>query len=230
MIINEKFLHIPPYLSTSWGQISSLHVQDNQLMVTLLGGKIVSIPALDHEKILTIFNFHATYLENETSPKTQDPRAASLYPSEPLDLPFRLGFGNSEGFGPALQHNPLQASTPNLPEEILNKIASVAKIVAPEDPTALPQAEPHCNCIHCQVARAIQGGFETEKEAPLKEELVHEEELTFQEWDVEQTTDKVFAVAHRLDPAEKYSVFLGTPVGCTCGKNDCEHIIAVLRS
>ena len=33
-----------------------------------------------------------------------------------------------------------------------------------------------------------------------------------------------------LDPNEHYNVFLGTPLGCTCGEKDCEHIRAVLST
>jgi hypothetical protein len=33
-----------------------------------------------------------------------------------------------------------------------------------------------------------------------------------------------------LDHKEHYNVFLGDPIGCSCGNNNCEHIQAVLKS
>ena len=42
--------------------------------------------------------------------------------------------------------------------------------------------------------------------------------------------DKLFTVINKLDQQEKYNVFLGEPVGCTCGKQGCEHMLAVLKS
>jgi len=64
------------------------------------------------------------------------------------------------------------------------------------------------------------------------DEEVKDEELTFKdEWEVKETGDKLlFSVHNPLDPKECYSVFLGDPIGCTCGKKNCDHIKAVLRS
>ena len=44
-----------------------------------------------------------------------------------------------------------------------------------------------------------------------------------------QTDEKMFTVTNRLDKNEKFNVYLGKPIGCTCGKEGCEHILAVLR-
>ena len=128
-----------------------------------------------------------------------------------------------------MQHNPAQANSPDLPEEVLNKVSAIAKIVTPEDMKSLPKAEPHYNCIHCQIARAIHKGIQNMDGEREDEEEVADEELQFQQWDIKQKGE-LFVVTNRLDTAEQYHVYLGNPVGCTCGKSGCEHIVAVLKS
>ena len=144
---------------------------------------------------------------------------------------------NMETFGSSLLHNSAQANMPNLPEEVLNKIAAIAKIIAPGDIQNMPKPEPHCNCPHCQIARAIhsQSPEEIVEATPSilvqkEEEVISEQELTFQQWEITQTDNKLYSVANRLDLLEKYNVYLGEPVGCTCGISGCEHILAVLKS
>jgi hypothetical protein len=151
-----------------------------------------------------------------------------------IDSSLRFGFGPIENLGAAMHHNSAQSNLPDLPQEILSKIAAVAKIVAPEEVQAMPKPEPHCNCTFCQIARALQTGGETTpqeepREEPAEEE-VSDEELQFQQWEITQTGERLYSVINRLDSHEKYSVYLGHPVGCTCGKDGCEHIVAVLNS
>jgi len=62
------------------------------------------------------------------------------------------------------------------------------------------------------------------------EEEVSDEDLTFQDWEVKQEGDKLYLVTNPLDRDERYRVFLGKPLGCTCGKTNCEHIRMVLSS
>ncbi|NGX33463.1 MAG: hypothetical protein K1060chlam4_01531, partial [Candidatus Anoxychlamydiales bacterium] len=40
----------------------------------------------------------------------------------------------------------------------------------------------------------------------------------------------LYRVTNPLDENEHYSVFLKDPIGCTCGKKNCEHVKAVLNS
>jgi len=127
--------------------------------------------------------------------------------------------------GQAMQHNPNQADAADIPEDVLNKISKVAGALGLSDQENLPQAEPHCNCMHCQLARAIRG----EKKV-AEEEIVTDEDLTFRDWDIEQKSDYVYVVTNPLDNSETYNVFLGNPLGCTCGKKNCEHIRTVLNS
>ncbi len=51
MKINNQILSIPPYISTSWKNIASLHVESQDstiyLVVTLLSGARIEIPQLE---------------------------------------------------------------------------------------------------------------------------------------------------------------------------------------
>ena len=236
MKINEKILSLPPYLSTPWSNVRALHMKGALLVVSLHDGDTVAIPGLSPHLIETIFSAHAAYFEKEIIEKA--PSVENSLSNNPFSQAFFLGDQNSdqsvrfgvglEGMASALQHNPSQMHAPDLPKPILDKIAAIAKIVAPEDINALPKPEPHCNCIHCQIARTItQSAAHSPEEI---EETVAPEELNFQQWDIAQSGEKLYTVVNRLDTNEKYSVYLGHPVGCTCGKSGCEHILAVLKS
>lgn len=243
MKVNNKVISIPPFISTTWNQVRSLHMKGFILCINLVDGKSVDIPNLPPEAIELIFNSHTAYIENDVS---LNPMAAIINKAHPqaiaqsessIDPNFSLGFGTLDELGNVLQHNPAQADAPEIPEEIVQKIAMIAKIVAPSDLSMLPKPETHCNCIHCQVSRAmlkgIQGDNETDgkvqTEAHIEEEIT-DDDLTFQQWEISQSGQNLFTVINKLDSSERYSVYLGHPVGCTCGKVGCEHIIAVLKS
>ena len=125
---------------------------------------------------------------------------------------------------------------PDLPSEVLEKIATVIHSLGLKDPDMFPKPEPHCNCMHCQLARVIHKGMDEGGDKDDEEEFFHEDEeitdddLRFREWDIEQVSENLYSVSNPFDSDEKYNVFLGNPVGCTCGQEDCEHIKAVLRS
>lgn len=241
MKINNKILSIPPHISTCWSHISALHMKGMTLIVNLLDGEAIEIPNLDVSTIETIFNTHADFIERHPSDAPQlnmmHPFAGNLQ-TQPLEAPFRLTINTLDELGSVLHHNPSQANTPTIPKEILEKIILVTKIIAPEDIT-LPKAEPHCNCTHCQIARALGQAEEPPLEvaalAPKqkgleKEEVISDKDLKFQQWEIQPSGSQLYTVINRLDPHEKYSVYLGEPVGCTCGKAGCEHIISVLKS
>jgi hypothetical protein len=240
MIINSKIFHLPPYISISWNYVAALHLGGTSLIVTTLKGNLITVPNLSPELLEKIFQAHALYLENNTSQekspsgltsaKNLQPFAQALMNAEQnMELPFRFGFSTFDGLGSALQHNQAQSNAPDLPEEILQKISAIAKIVTPEDQAVLPKAEPHCNCMHCQIARAINTGINIIDEQSNSEEPVSEDELNFQPWEIQQNGDKMYTVTNRLTLL-KYNVYLGEPIGCTCGQVGCEHILAVLKS
>ena len=182
--------------------------------MTLNSKLSVSIPSLDKQTIDTIYEAHARYGSIQA---VQTSRIESL--AFPLS-------GNIDLMNSAMQHNPAQADSPEIPKEILDKIASIAKVLGLNDTTELPKAEPHCNCPFCQIARAFHG-----QEAEAKtEETISEKDLQFRNWDIKQSAENLYTVINPLDEKEQYSVFLGNPLGCTCGQKNCEHIRAVLNS
>ncbi len=243
MKINPQILSIPPYISTAWKNIASLHVENGNtsfiLIVTLLNGTRIEVPHLEPSMVEAIFAAHARFLEQEEKPAL--PKVPPRTPLNflagndqqliSLEIPLKNGLTGMEGFGTMLQHNPEQAGSPDLPPDILDKITQLSKSMGLDDPNAVPKPEPHCNCMRCQIARAMQAGVgdkESGKEEP--EEIVSDEELKFKNWDVAQTDDKLYLVTNPLDEKEHYNVYLGEPIGCTCGENHCEHIRAVLNT
>jgi len=240
MKITPKMLHLPPYLSTSWSQVRALYVKEANLIVTLIDGTAITIPDLDHSLIEAIFAAHSAFLETQSLPSKD--RGVPFQILQGTTAPsmsegaLRFSFDNLDSLNSALHHNQAQAHLPDLPKDIVNKIAAIAKVVAPDEIQNMPKPEPHCNCMHCQIARAIhqfepqEEKQEEKREEDVKEEQISDEELIFQPWDIIQTGDKLYSVINRLDPQEKYSVYLGHPIGCTCGKQGCEHILAVLKS
>lgn len=243
MKINDKILSLPPYISTSWDQVSAIRMKGNHLSVTLKGGDSIDIPTLMPEVVEKVFKAHADYLELETqlnynkskenSSLNKQLLAQTIFNQDNGELPFRFGFSGIEGMSAALQHNPQQSDAPDIPEPILRKISAIAKIVGPEEASTLPEAEPNCNCVYCQLARAISGKIaETTKQIDEEnqDEIVSQDDLKFQQWDIVPSGEKLFTVTNRLDSHEKYNVYLGSPVGCTCGHQSCEHIVAVLKS
>ena len=226
MKINNQVLSIPPYISTSWKNISSILVnQDGNLVILLHSGAKIIIPNLDKSLINVIFDAHAKHLEEEE--KKKEPLAPN---NLSMGLPLKIGADGIESIGAAMQHNPSQADAPDLPEDVLNKIASISKIMGVEDPQMMPKPEPHCNCVHCQIARAIRGEKKEDEDNDDLEEEVTDEDLKFKTWDIEQTGEMLYILTNPLDKNEKYTVYLGEPLGCTCGEKNCEHIRAVLNS
>lgn len=247
MKINHKLLSIPPYISTSWNNITALHISDQILMVDLLDGGQVQVPGLDEATVERIFEVHSNILEEVSDTSTPNihnklhsfsrlaPHTSQI---EQCEFPFRLMFNSMDEFSSALQHTPSQANTPEIPPEILQKIIEITRLILPSE-IQFSKGEPHCNCIHCQMGRAIHQDFSkevlenslvTSAVVNTKEEIIKESDLAFQQWDILQTGDLLYSVVNRLDNKETYNVHLGNPVGCTCGRADCEHIIAVLKS
>jgi len=238
MIINNKILNLPPYISTTWNNVLGLHMKGPTLVISLSTGESVLIDGLSKDLIETIFLAHRSYLEQQdfSNPVHQNQPASPFgllnQPISPAGLEF-LQFGQNaiKGIGAAMQHSDALAHAPDLPAEFLDKIAAIAKIVAPEGQEGLPQAELNCNCPHCQIANAING--QRHHHAPIADphdEPVSPEDLTFQQWKIEQTGTNLYQVTNKLDPKEVYQVYLGDPVGCTCGEKNCVHIPAVLKS
>lgn len=252
MKISPKIVHIPPYISTSWENIRALFLKEKILVIHLKEGPEINIPDLEKEAIDAIFGAHAEFLEEQNreqghqkdrgvparlfQPSTLSSFNAP-YSAEPVQTAsFQFAFSTIDSLNSAMHHNPAQSNMPALPEEILSKISAIAKIVAPEEIQNMPIPESNCNCMHCQIARAIhrqlEGNQPNSKSIAQSqlEEPISEEDLTFQDWEITSGGDKLYNVVSKLHPQEKYLVYLGEPFGCTCGMSNCEHIVAVLRS
>ncbi len=222
MIINHKILSIPPYISTSWSNVTSIHVEgrgtDLILVVYLIHGGRIEIPGLERPILEAIFTFHAKNMEGvKTSPGISN-----------ISLGFS-GLPGMENFEGLLQHNPEQAHADPLPEEVLAKIRLFSKSLGIDSSLQLPKPEPHCNCPFCQVSKAMK-----EDESILlsekEEEEISDADLSFRTWDIKQIGENLYTATNPLDTNEYYQVYLGNPVGCTCGTPHCEHIRTVLMS
>lgn len=233
MKINQKILSIPPYISTSWKNVVSLHIEMGALVIGLVNGSAIEIPGLDRPTLEATFAAHQNYLEKEEQ-MNRGPIPGAIIPpgmmegsSAMMSLPIQFGLNGN--MGNLLQHNSEAADSPDLPKEMLEKITSFSKALGFENNDQLPKPEPHCNCMHCQVMKAMHTKIEKTRDE-IDDEEVTDDDLRFREWDIKQTDDKLFVVSNPLNTEEHYNVFLGKPVGCTCGQADCEHIRAVLNS
>lgn len=239
MKINSKFLSIPPHISTRWGDVKGLYMKGALLVINLLQGESVQISGLSVEVLQTIFQAHAAYLELEEACaekesaqplKEKDPFPFLLSEKQMANF-LHLGVTSLDGLTSAMQHNSEQANAPDLPKEILEKIGAIVQIISPEEGLSISPPEPHCNCPHCQISRAIymEDGKEVISQEPVVEDIC-DGDLNFEQWEISQKGKNIFTVANKLDAAETYQVFLGEPIGCTCGHSGCEHILAVLKS
>ena len=234
MKITANIFSIPPYISTRWEFVLSLRVTDDVLVVTLRDGTICTIPNLPKETIEQIFAFHAEAEE------TQDKERENLQPllesmktgfKDLMQMLSKLGANALGSIGKALEHDPQNANLPGLPPDMVKKVQLLLNVVPKEDILAMPEGVPGCNCMYCQIngilRRAIGG---RDSDLLAESEPVEEKDLQFSEWIVEPVADKLYKVSNKLNHSEEYRVFLGEPIGCTCGKPHCEHVLAVLRS
>lgn len=221
--INHKILSIPPYVSTSWDNISSLRTERTEetinLEIVLQNGSKITIPAVDMTTIERVFTCHAKHLE-ESSVAVQIPNTQVLSITN-LQLLSTLG-----GF---CEHDPQNTNAPLLPNAILEQFTEVAKMLPLASSEELPKPEPHCSCPYCQITRAIHQNL-LPKEYIEEEEEVSEADLSFTSWIVESLPTKMYKVIDPDNLAEYYLVSLNTPLQCSCGQSHCCHMQAVLRS
>lgn len=241
MKITDKILSIPPYLSTSWLNVSALYMEGHPelqvptLVICLKDGQKIHLPELEIELLEMIFDNHTRFLARE-KPKggisiLQLPAKVSLssWMSDYLtSLPLR-SVGDPEDLSLFMKHNPEINGVIPIPDEILKRVMVISKtIMRPQDREALPVPEENCQCPHCLIAQAIRKGFE-QNEDHIDEEIT-EEDLRLGSWLIKAEADHQFQVSNSLDPAETFTVSLRGPVNCSCGEEHCEHIKVVLRS
>ena len=232
MKINEKILNLHPYISTEWKNVASLHVKNSEigplLVVELNSGTQVEVPYLQDKEIENIFTFHGKSIEEKASNLNSLKRN---FP--PFNFKLIPGF---EQVSSVLQHDIAQSQTPDFPLELLEQVSALSKTFGVDELSSLPKPEPHCNCPHCQIMRAMHNSEKSPNSIAIpmgeKEETISEADLRFRSWDIvkSKTASDLYTVTNPLDTNEHYTVFLGKPIGCTCGNNTCEHIKAVLQS
>lgn len=220
MKITPKILSIPPFISTSWENVLSIHVQAVEdspaLIISLQDGSKVQIPNLNQSEIDEIFYAHVNFSDSKNE------NNAIKHESISFAIPFPADVSPEEMISSNLQHNPEQSNLPAIPIHILNKITTLIKTLNLDENPFAEEALDDCNCIYCQLAKTIQ----TENQ----EEIIDDSDLTFRDWEISQKEDKLYKVVNPLDSNEYYDVFLGDPIGCTCGCKNCEHIRAVLNT
>lgn len=230
VLITDRFISIPPKVSVSWKDITSLYMRDEDLHLLLKGGELVVISDLNDEMIDKIFHHHALHLDRRAEERHKDvmgPMGRLIQLPDVTESVVRIGFAPLDAMGMMVQHNPDHKDAPPLPNDLLEKISGVIRLLSPDDPEGLPKPEGDCCCFHCQIARSIQPAATKEEEM---EETIQPGELSFSDWEVQESGDKLYSVINKLNKDERYSVYLGTPVGCTCGRENCEHIVSVLKS
>ena len=234
--ITKHLLSIPPYVSSRWEFIQSLRVQEQRLIVTLKDGSSCTVPSLSQEELSQIFIAFSSY--------AQQPEGEEVFKKDISQLVegMKKGFsefvnmitkasGQALGFAKSLEHDPSNAHLPPLPPEARKRVEMLLQIVPEDEILAMHEPIADCHCMYCQVQRLLREAISRKKHpTEEEEEPVDESELKFTEWTVEPLADKLYSVRNKLNPQEEYRVFLGEPLGCTCGKANCEHIIAVLRS
>jgi len=232
MKITDSIVSIPPYISTAWENVASLSMEEDLLVFTMRDLTRVSVPHLSSQEVEQVFSAHAAFLEAHTPHELQKApeRDISFTP------PFRMQLGNIEQFGQVMEHNPAHSGLPPIPEESLDRIAALSKIISEEEILAMPPPETNCNCMYCQVTRALRKAILQDVDMlpdhpqAQVEEKVEEEDLKFEAWAVELIGDKEYRVTNKLDALEQYTVSLQDPISCTCGKKNCEHLVAVLHT
>lgn len=240
MKITPQVLSLPPYISTTWQHIAALHVRQEEdtsiLVIDFINGNRIEISRLEPAIVEQIFSAHLAYNENSISiePTTHTAEKSDLANLFNLRLPAKFFSEGIDKIAGVLQHNPEAADTADLPQELLDKVATMVQSLNIEDSTSIPQPVEDCNCLFCQIARTMQMQLALSNEKgelePVTEEEVSDEDLQFKTWDIHQTGEQLYEVVNPLDSNEQYHVFLGEPLGCTCGCSHCEHICAVLKT
>jgi hypothetical protein len=249
MKINHRVLHIPPYISCRWNEIASIGVETHNdeilLHIQLLSGSKVTVPNLTQDQIDLIFKMHVQHLESaaeeeeEFKKMKELPFFSNLFQAPPMDANVATSFGTPIAFhldanDPAALfqgHNPAFYNSPPLPKEILNKIVIIAKAIGGD---MVKDVEPVdlCNCFFCQIARALHQERAEESKPHVPKNLPKDllRGGIDPEWMVEEIGTNLYKVTSRDEPSVIYQVYLGNPIGCSCGSNRCSHIIAVLKT
>jgi hypothetical protein len=169
MKINHKVLSIPPYISTSWKNISSLQSmqegEKHSLIIHLQDGGLVRVPDLEAVVVQGIFGAHAKYVEMESKAPVST-RQSPLQEASPSIKFFAI-----ENISSMMTHNEQERNAPDLPSYILSKVQEISLEMGLSNSATLPVAEAGCNCPFCQIAKSIQKmGGESSAQGSYQEE------------------------------------------------------------
>ncbi|MFY7842966.1 MAG: hypothetical protein ACOVOR_03015 [Rhabdochlamydiaceae bacterium] len=229
MTLNEKVFSIPPFISVSWQNIYSLSVDfrlsSPLLVVYLTNSQIIEIPNLESEIIEKAFQLHQTHLEKKEpfdSAHLSKNEAKKSLNTNSQDNPLMDWITH---IYLDLQHDQSQKMSNSIPQELAEKINQLSKTLG-LDLSHLSLNHENCDCLYCQINSSLNNNTLPVKDS---EEIVSDEDLKFREWDITTEGQSVYKVHNPSDSNECYTVYLGDPIGCTCGAHNCEHIKAVLE-
>ncbi len=229
MKVNSKILSIPPYISSSWENISSLHIENKgdmkTLVIHLVQGAKLEIPGLNPSSLFQIFQSHEQYLE-ETQ-KAQGEKAPDS--SFSFGIPLTL---SSEGFQQLIEllQDPHQPSSIEFPDKLIEKVFEMMKSAGLDKKWVEAEGELLNHPLYEQLKKMFEGDKNEGQDLNLVEEEISDDDLRFKDWDIQQISKQLYKVTNPLDLNEEYQVYLGSPIGCTCGHLNCEHIKSVLKS
>ncbi len=228
MKVNSKILSIPPYISSSWENISSLYIEDKEdkkiLVINLKTGAKLEIPGLTTATLLQIFQSHEQYLEESDKNLLNTKEQA---PSFSLGIPLTV---NSDQFQELMEmmQDPTKLPQLDLPAHIIEKISETIKHLGVDEKWIESSGELLDHPMY-EPLKQFLSQQKNDKTVEAEDE-VSDEDLRFKEWDIHQMTKELYKVMNPLDHSEEYQVFLGNPIGCTCGHQNCDHIKAVLTT
>ena len=78
--------------------------------------------------------------------------------------------------------------------------------------------------------KTFENSSETKESSIDLDEEVTEKDLSFKSWIIYPLADNNYTVIHPDHKEEVYHVSLGSPLSCSCGSCQCEHIRSVLSS
>lgn len=222
MKITVELISIPPFISTSWSEIAAITKPSiNTVTFMLKNGTSIDVSDLEEHTINEIFTCHQEFLLNKAENNTK---------KVPFDLEqvTSLGLSDLPFLGGSFTHSTALSDSPNIPESLLSRIRSLSSQTNFSDITlaSMPTAVDACNCPYCQIVNAMRPVAESID----SDKVVSDEDLTFSQWEITPQENNLYTVTNIENKEEQYSVFLGTPIGCTCGTNNCSHIKAVLES
>lgn len=233
MKITDLYLSFPPHLIVGWQHVSAIQGDPlpndlTRLTIYLSHAGQITLPEISTLEATAIFNAFQRFQENRPTLKIRMHNLSAMTGERMLpeaSVMHTMGPISYDQLSRTLQHDPQQKDLPALPNDVLLRIAHTARVMfTNEEGTLLPQPRPHCHCMYCQIARAIQGGMEQ------SQDVVSEDDLRLCEWKIQQIVPDRYIVSSASDPLQEHEVHLKPTVSCSCGLDHCVHVEAVLRS